>query len=154
MAKARRTAAPLADRGRPLWRTNPLVWTLRVLAVIGVLAMHTVVIVTGVSQDRGPSTSQMSIGMTPAVPSRFEIIGQSAAVIVGMPMTACNSHSCVAARGAAKPAPGTVPCVTGGVCVPSAAPAGWTRAASTLMAQRPRPPPRSGSCSHLCVWRV
>lgn len=138
-------------------RPNPRTARVLLVAILafGVLGMHSVGPAAGMAYGPMRAAGAMSAAMP--TQAHHPAVGRSATSMqftASMPMSACDAHSCVTVRGAAKPAPSTPPCLSGGIAVTAPADSGRESCALRDGHPTPRPPPRSGSCSPLCVWVV
>ena len=110
---------------------------------VGLVAMHCLTLLmpaSGVMHMAAEhSTSVMSTSGAPAAQP--------------VPMSSCSGHACLAARGAETATPMATPSVTAGLVIAATTRVVARRPAADLLGSQ-RPPPRSGPCSPLCVWRV
>lgn len=118
-----------------------LFWTIALVLVGAVVAMHALALPADHSMPAMPSHSMSSVSIG---------LGHLSPTSATLPMSACASAHCTAARGGETVAVHAMP---NPVAVLATIAASSRLSVIDTATTVSRGPPRSGSCSPLCVWR-
>lgn len=133
------------------------------LLSLGIVAMHSIIGGPLVSTMSMPRVAVASLEFGRAVMPRMHpkvrggadasnVLRDMVGVVGPQAMGGCDGHPCMAVRTAAAPSPAGLSVASLSVLAWEPR-VGWTAVCAT-QAQVSRAPPRTGSSSPLCVWRV